>query len=225
MKASDRRTGYKQPCKVCDSARSRQYTLQRFVHDEQGRAAWNHARGIRYRAAHPLRVQQANMRWRMMHHDAIRTYRQQYLSQHPEKRELYLARARRGSNRYRMLHKTALALKRQQYARTHRAEENARLRAYYKKFPERLQAKRSREYARKTHTLHIEDVSLDVLYARDRGICQLCYTRCLRTEATRDHIIPISQQGETSYRNIVLAHRRCNSRKRNTLVIQQMRLF
>jgi HNH endonuclease len=91
--------------------------------------------------------------------------------------------------------------------------------------PDKVQAIAARRRARENNAPYIDDVSLDVLYKRDKGICQICHTRCSRKEATRDHIIPVSCGGETSYRNEVLAHRRCNSGKRDRAIPQQMRLI
>lgn len=70
-----------------------------------------------------------------------------------------------------------------------------------------------------------EHVSPVYIYKRDNGICQICQMRCSQTEASIDHIVPLSKGGEHSRLNIVLAHRRCNSRKGNRVVPQQLRLF
>src|SRR5262245_33617053 len=91
--------------------------------------------------------------------------------------------------------------------------------------PDKARASTDRYRARKNSAPYIEDVSLDVLYERDKGICQLCFKTCKRTDASGDHIIPVSLGGETSYRNMVLAHKRCNSGKRDRPVPQQMRLI
>ena len=72
----------------------------------------------------------------------------------------------------------------------------------------------------------VERVSLDVLFERDKGICSLCHDRVKRSDASRDHVVPLSRGGDHSYQNCVLAHRRCNSRKGNRNNIpQQQRLF
>jgi len=63
----------------------------------------------------------------------------------------------------------------------------------------------------------IEHVSLDVLYKRDNGICQLCLKPCSRRQASRDHRIPIARGGEHSYANVQLAHKLCNSHKGDKL--------
>jgi len=91
--------------------------------------------------------------------------------------------------------------------------------------PDKVLAILDRYRARIRSNPYIEAVYLDVLYVRDKGICQICLERCPRTEASRDHIIPVTRGGPTSYSNMVLAHKRCNSRKGNRTVTQQMRLF
>jgi 5-methylcytosine-specific restriction endonuclease McrA len=73
----------------------------------------------------------------------------------------------------------------------------------------------------------IEKVEIAVLYLREKGICGICHKHVRHiSRASRDHIIPVTMEGsEHSYRNMVLAHRSCNSRKGNRTVAQQMRLF
>lgn len=71
-----------------------------------------------------------------------------------------------------------------------------------------------------------KDISLEKLFARDKGICQICgglcdYDDCYTNEngtfiagdmyPSRDHIIPLEQGGKHAWDNIRLAHRRCNS--------------
>jgi hypothetical protein len=51
------------------------------------------------------------------------------------------------------------------------------------------------------------------LYQRDNGECAYCGRPVPLATATMDHIIPRSQGGETSWENLVLACRACNTRK------------
>ena len=82
--------------------------------------------------------------------------------------------------------------------------------------------------------LFVEYVDRLILFDRDNGRCQICmrkvniklkwpHPRC----ATRDHIIPLSKGGETSYKNMQLAHWECNRLKNNRPVPggEQLRLF
>jgi 5-methylcytosine-specific restriction endonuclease McrA len=75
-------------------------------------------------------------------------------------------------------------------------------------------------------------IDIDILYARDHGICSLCGKKVRKTLkwpdlmcATIDHIVPLTRGGEHSWTNVALAHHRCNSLKNNRIVTQQLRLF
>jgi len=66
----------------------------------------------------------------------------------------------------------------------------------------------------------VDDVSYDVLFKRDKGICQICGMPVPQEkgcdnnwDGTIDHIIPLTVGGEHSYENCQLAHRICNSLK------------
>lgn len=72
-----------------------------------------------------------------------------------------------------------------------------------------------------------EDITLESLYRRDKGICALCGEACEWKDyewrggfkitgnnyPSVDHIIPLAKGGEHSWNNIQLAHRICNSLK------------
>jgi 5-methylcytosine-specific restriction endonuclease McrA len=88
-----------------------------------------------------------------------------------------------------------------------------------------MRARCARRRARKAEAPFIEDVDLEYLYQRDNGVCQLCFKRCRRVDASRDHIIPLSKGGEESKRNAVLAHLSCNSSKGNRTIPQNLRLW
>jgi 5-methylcytosine-specific restriction endonuclease McrA len=107
----------------------------------------------------------------------------------------------------------------------HRDEIRIGARAYYRKNPEKFRANDERRRAREAGAPFFEYVDLDVLYQRDKGICQICYKKCLRKDASGDHVIPLSLGGSTSYQNMVLAHLACNRAKGNRVVQQQQRLF
>lgn len=72
------------------------------------------------------------------------------------------------------------------------------------------------------YTATIEDVSLEYLFKRDQGRCQLCgYELSMDTKRpdprapTRDHIIPLSKGGTHERKNLQLACDVCNVRKSN----------
>ena len=53
------------------------------------------------------------------------------------------------------------------------------------------------------------------LFARDRGLCAYCGCVCQEDEPTREHIVPLGQQGQDSWMNVVTACKSCNHRKGN----------
>ena len=82
-----------------------------------------------------------------------------------------------------------------------------------------LASKRKREHLLIDN--FVEEVTYSELYHRDGGICQVCglpvHPEKLidnSWDGTIDHIVPLSLGGEHSMRNCQLAHRICNSLKR-----------
>lgn len=60
--------------------------------------------------------------------------------------------------------------------------------------------------------------SIEYFYERDGGRCFYCQFHVERKEATRDHKIPKSKNGSDDEGNIVLACRRCNTEKADSLL-------
>lgn len=65
-------------------------------------------------------------------------------------------------------------------------------------------------------------ITLKELYERDKGICWICGRECDYEADSNsnyypsiDHVIPLSRGGVHSWENVKLAHRICNSIKRN----------
>lgn len=71
------------------------------------------------------------------------------------------------------------------------------------------------------------DITLQGLYSRDKGVCYICGDNCDWNDSyysdgifyagnsypSIDHIVPISKGGLHAWENIKLAHRHCNSKK------------
>src|SRR6267154_5855711 len=76
---------------------------------------------------------------------------------------------------------------------------------------------------------HYRRLGLDELYKRDYAQCWICvllgkpYVDCYvrRSDASRDHFIPIAEGGSDDNSNLRLAHKLCNN-KRGTKTIQEL---
>lgn len=58
-------------------------------------------------------------------------------------------------------------------------------------------------------------IELTALAARDGWRCHLCHRKVRRSEASIDHLEPLSLGGSHTWQNVALAHRTCNSRRSN----------
>lgn len=100
----------------------------------------------------------------------------------------------------------------------------------YKTIPRHIfptnRARQSYLRRKRTREQWVEEVQVEVLIERDKGICQICQ-KPVRLDVhythpdapTRDHIIPLSKGGEHSYANCQLACRDCNTIKNNRIEV------
>ena len=91
--------------------------------------------------------------------------------------------------------------------------------------PERNRELSSRYRARRQNAPQIENIDRMAIYMRDKWICQLCFTKVTLATVSLDHVIPLSKGGAHTAQNLVVAHRKCNTSKRDRAITQQMRLF
>ena len=73
---------------------------------------------------------------------------------------------------------------------------------------------------------HDTDITLEKLFRRDGGVCYLCGKKCDWTDVVGgnasdnypsiDHVIPVAKGGTHTWDNIKLAHRLCNTLKRDS---------
>jgi 5-methylcytosine-specific restriction endonuclease McrA len=69
-----------------------------------------------------------------------------------------------------------------------------------------------KDYLRNTRTVRFSKTNV---YLRDQYNCCYCGCNVKRSEATLDHVLPISRGGKTEWTNIVTACGPCNFRKAN----------
>jgi len=109
------------------------------------------------------------------------------------------------------------------YREAHKDEMAARKAAWAKANPDKCRDKMARRRALK-RGVFVEPVSRAEVFERDRGICHLCGKKVDPKNWHLDHIVPLSQGGEHSYRNVAVSHPRCNDSK-GAKMRGQLRLF
>ena len=65
------------------------------------------------------------------------------------------------------------------------------------------------------HASYIPPLNNQTLFKRDAFLCMYCGKRFPRRDLSRDHVTPISQGGEDTWKNVVTACKRCNNQKAN----------
>lgn len=56
-------------------------------------------------------------------------------------------------------------------------------------------------------------VPVKEVWERDSRTCHICGEDVCLEDASRDHLIPRSHGGPTTFENVALAHKKCNSRR------------
>ena len=172
-----------------------------------------HANITQEKWRNPAWVRAYNLAYRAKHADRLRT-QQEYKRAHLAERLAY-------NKAWRAAHPDRVT----SYASTSAAWDAAH--------PERRRDTTQRYRARKQNAPLVETIDRQAIYARDRWVCQLCLkpvSQRLRHphpgSASLDHVIPMSQGGNHSAQNLVLAHLGCNNGKSNRRTRpQQQRLF
>ena len=87
--------------------------------------------------------------------------------------------------------------------------------------------KNDRRIRRMKSRVHDNDITLEKLFSRDKGVCYLCGKPCDWSDVVDgnasdrypsiDHVVPISKGGTHTWSNVKLACRRCNTEKSNNL--------
>jgi len=107
-------------------------------------------------------------------------------------------------------------------------ERNAdRVAAYERRYRQEKAAQVTEKNRRRRATLlnaWVENVDIEVLWRRDRGLCGLCGEKIDRSlvwphkmSLTVDHILPLAHGGLHAITNTQIAHAVCNSRKNDRL--------
>lgn len=176
----------------------------------------------KWKAVHSAEENAKMREWRKTHPEESRQRYKYYYAKSRDKRR---AQARKRQKRMYQINSVRILASAAGYYRRHHAAILERRRRNAQEHPEINRRNHALRRARRLAAPFVEYAELDVIFLRDQGICSLCHLPVKRKDASRDHIIPVSKGGEESYRNVVLAHKGCNSRKNNRVAVQQMRLF
>jgi 5-methylcytosine-specific restriction endonuclease McrA len=95
--------------------------------------------------------------------------------------------------------------------------ESEQKRRWKKNNPELVRADIAFRRAKRKGSTELEMILPNVVFERDKGICQICKTEVIG-KYELDHIIPVSKGGQHLYSNIQLAHVSCNRKKHNHII-------
>lgn len=76
------------------------------------------------------------------------------------------------------------------------------------------------EYCSKVCFYNALKVPVIEVWLRDQAWCHICGATVDLSDASRDHLQPRSYGGPTTFENVALAHKRCNSRRGNRPVAE-----
>lgn len=129
----------------------------------------------------------------------------------------------------------AIKVRMQVYRETHAETARARTKQWRKENPEQVRINANRMGQRRRalrFAVKSEDAPIAYLHKRDRGVCGICHKKVSMKfrhphplSPSMDHIIPLSKGGDDSRANKQLAHFRCNIRKLNRPMGEQLRLL
>lgn len=164
---------------------------------------------------HPAQRKAAQKLWDDAHPEAVRASKQKYARTH--KRPPVTEREKQQMRRRHQ--------KRLEIDPEYRPQRNASNRAWERANPLKVQERGARRRARQRNAPVVEKIDRQLIYERDRWICQLCFKPVTPEDASADHVIPVIEGGNHTYQNLVTAHIFCNKSKGARRIPQQQRLF
>lgn len=105
---------------------------------------------------------------------------------------------------------------REAYVRNNLAKEKARHLRWTRANPHMVTARNSRRRSQLLGAF-VEDVDVAAIYDRDGWLCGICGHPVKRGQESLDHVIPLSRGGMHESTNVQIAHRSCNSAKRDSM--------
>jgi 5-methylcytosine-specific restriction endonuclease McrA len=199
--------------------------------------------GKQYRTANTEKIKQyrrSHPRKRIYDPVKAKEYQLKYREKRLIAAKKYYLKNRDRIKKWREVNKERLRQKvKEVYALRHGEKRRAYAKQYQKANPEKLRARLKKWAAKNSDYVKAknawwgayyrnglvgEKFSPLTIYKRDGGRCHICKKLVKKTDASLDHLIPISKGGEHTERNVALAHRRCNSSRGAGRIAAQLRL-
>ena len=136
-----------------------------------------------------------------------------YKKQQAEYRDENHDKIQEGKRRYYQVNKEKIYILTRNWKKANKAKESEYHKKWKRNNKDTVLAGDMRRRARRRNAPVIENVSRMAVYERDNGICYLCDKPVALEDLHIDHVIPLSRNGEHSYRNMKTAHAECNLRK------------
>lgn len=147
----------------------------------------------------------ASRAWARENPERVRARTREWRKENPE-------RHRASEARYRERNRDAILARQADYRQANREMLRARGREYVRNNLDRANAAWHRRHARKMGAT-TETFSREEIWQRDGGVCHICGKLCDPGNWHMDHIVPLSDGGEHSRRNVSVSHPRCNQSK------------
>lgn len=174
--------------------------------------------------------------------DCLRTYWSEWRSNNPGKSAAYskkhrssdLDRARATEAQYRVKNRGKTNAASRKWCTENKERMKALNAKWYKENPDKVREKNRRRKAirRSRGEICADKIDSQKVFQRDGWRCGICGEKVNKRlkypdplSASLDHITPISAGGEHTYVNVQLAHLRCNIKKKNRGVGDQLAMF
>jgi len=203
--------GLRSKCKACSKEYRQEHKEEITEHRKQ------------YKKDHKKEIAARDKRYNQKHKEARAAYQKTYRQIHKEERIKYI-------KKYCKINKIRIS----NHQKIYRDDNKDKLKLYYQSERFKCAASKAR-HKRKAFRLNnvYEEFNPCKIFERDNYICQLCGKKTRPDYKNQhhplypnlDHIVPLSKGGDHTMKNTQCLCHRCNCKKHNTGIGDQLRLF